>query len=288
MDLIDQLGTWVYVIGGFIILSLLFLFLWYRIQLNTKQIERELKILEAQYQDRVLESHHIFMKKQEEYIVDRLKEIEKKERGFSDALNNLEEENIKKLHTLLERFEKKIVHQQEENEKESEKRIQAIQEKYEKKINQLREEKEKETEALKKERKKILEELEEYQQDLSQKSKDEMEKIRRNFEDQMRTLQSENSKLLDEMNRMLEIKKKVTLTPPTIPRRIVSPQPKSNRFSDETLAQIENQIHTTAEEMEKLKAQFENMQNKSKLEFEIAQHEIEEIKMKIRHGDMRG
>lgn len=288
MDIITQFGSWIYVLAGFILLSLLLLVLWYRVQLNAKQIERELKILEAQYQDKVLESHRVFMQKQEGYISEKLKELEKKERGLSEALNSLEEENIKKLHTLLERFEKKIVHLQEENEKENEKRIQAIQDKYEKKLNELKEEKEKETEALKKERRKILAELEEYQQDLAQKSKDEMEKIRENYEKQMQNLQSENAKLLDEMNRMLDIKKKATQPPPPLPKQYVRPAPPPTRFSDETLAEIEKQIQTTSEEMEKLKEQFSTMQNKSKLEFEIAQHEIEEIKMKIRHGEMKG
>jgi deoxyribodipyrimidine photolyase len=290
-----QLGAWIYVIGGFVVVSLLLVFLWYRMQLNSKRIERELKILEAQYQDKVLESHRHFMMEQEGYIEQRLKELERKEKGLTDALISLEDENIKKLDKLLDKFEKKIVLLQEENEKENEKRIKAVHDRYEKKINELQSQKEKEVDTLKQERRAILGELEEYQRDLQEKSKAEMEKIRENYQKQMTNLQTENAKLLNEMQRMLEIKKKAEQPPPPLPRVFKRPNPgeakqaqDSSRFSEETLYEIESQIQSTNEEMEKLKAQFSTMETKSKRDLQIAQEEIEELKMKIRHGEMKG
>lgn len=295
MEEISQFGSWVYVIGAFVLLTLLLLLLWFRVQLNSKKLERELKVLEAQYQDKVLESHRHFMVEQEGYIEARLKELEKKEKGLSEALISLEDENIKKLDKLLDKFEKKIIILQEENEKENEKRIQVVHDRYEKKINEIQSQKEKEIDVLKKERREILGELEEYQRDLREKAKDEMEKIKENYQQQMKNLQSENAKLVNEMHRMLEIKQKAEQPPPPLPRVYKRPNPneakhaaESSRFSEETLSEIESQIQSTTQEMEKLKVQFSTMQTKSKRDLEIAQEEIEELKMKIRQSDMKG
>src|SRR5579872_2184600 len=242
MDQATQLDPLIYLIGGFVLLSLLLITLWFRVQLNTKKIERELKILEAQYQDKVLESHRHFMIEQEGYIESRLKELEKKEKGLSEALISLEDENIKKLDKLLDKFERKILLLQEENEKENEKRIQAVHDRYEKKINELQSQKEKEIDLLKQERREILGELEEYQRDLQEKAKAEMEKIRENYQQQMTNLQEENAKLVNEMHRMLEIKKKAEQPPPPLPRVFKRAKPgeaeeasRSSRFSEETL-----------------------------------------------------
>lgn len=289
MEPFSEVGNWTYALGAFVILSLLLVFLWYRVQLNTKKIERDLKILEAQYQDKMIESNRGFFEKQERFIAEKLKELEMKEKNLADALGNLEEENVKKLHKLIDNFEKRVMRLQEENEKEAEKRIQAIQEKYERKIEDLRKEKEKENEALREERRKILSELEEYQRDLRQKAKKEMERIHENYEKQMSNLQSENSKLLDEMNRMMEMRLKASQPPPQLPKGFPQREPPGPKyFSEETMQEIERQIQKTVLEMEKLKEQFVEVESKRKIEFELAQQEIEELKFKIRHGDMKG
>ncbi len=288
MDIFYEIGAWVYVVGAIVLLGLLLLFLWFRVRLNSKKIDRDLKILESQYQDKFMEEHRAFIEKQESYIQERLNELDKKELGLSKALSTIEEENIKKLHILLERFEQKISEIQDVNDRENERRIQAIQEKYENKIKALEEKNERETETLKKERMKILQELEEYQRDLQKKSKDELEKIREKHEEQMKTLQRENNKLLDEMQRMLGIRQKAKQPPPPLPRALPPREPESNRFSEESLNQIENQIKSTTEEMEKLKNQFIDLEKKRQTEFEMAQSEIELLKFKIRHGEMKG
>lgn len=288
MDAIYDFGSWIYVVGAIALLGLLLLVLWFRVQVNSKKIERDLKILESQYQDKFLEEHRAFIEKQESYIQKRLSELEQKEHNLSKALNSIEEENIKKLHSLLERFEKKISDLQESNERENEKRIQAVEERYEKKIKQLEERNAKETSLLKEERAKILSELEEYQNDLKQKSKNELEKIRDRYEKEMQTLQKENNKLLNEMQRMLEIRQKAKQPPPPIHRGFSSDEAQTARFSEESLAQIEKQIESTSEEMEKLKVQFTDLEKKRKEEFEMAQSEIEMLKFKIKHGEMKG
>jgi len=288
MEAVNQLGSWIYALGGFTLLALLLLVLWYRMRLTTKKFERDLKMLESQYQDKVIESHRHFVEKQEFYIQEKLNELNIKEKGLSKAISSLEESNNEMLDKLLHKFEKKIAQIEENNEKESEKRIQEVEARYEKKINEIQEQKDKETAVLKKDREKILAELEEYQRDLQEKSKLEMEKIHAQYQKQMDHLQSENSKLLDEMNRMLEIKKKASLPPPPLPKRFTPRELDPVRFSEETLSQIETQIHSTAQEMEKLKEQFTELQTKSKREFQVSQQEIEELKMKIRHGEMKG
>ncbi|MBX7066925.1 MAG: hypothetical protein K1X28_06820 [Parachlamydiales bacterium] len=288
MEILNEAGNWVYALGAFVLLTLLLLLLWYRVQLNTKKIERDLKILEAQYQDKMIESNRGFFEKQERFIAEKLKELEVKEKTLAEALENLEETNIKKLHKLIDNFEKKVMRLQEENEREAERRIQAVQEKYEKKIEELKKEKDRENELLREERRKILSELEEYQRDLRMKAKKEMERIHENYEKQMENLQSENAKLLDEMNRMMEMRMKASQPPQQLPMGFHREPPGPKQFSEETLQEIEKQIQKTVKDMEKLKEQFVEVETKRKLEFELAQQEIEELKFKIRHGEMKG
>ena len=288
MDAFYNIGSWVYVVGAVVLLALLLLFLWFRIQFNTKKIERDLKMIESQYQDKFMEEHRSFIEKQETYIRDRLKELELKECGLAKNLSTIEEDNIKKLHELLEKFEKKIANLQEEREKESEKKIHALQEKYEKRIQDLEEKNARETEALKKDRAKILRELEEYQKDLEQKSKNELKKIRDRYEQEMKSLQKENTKLLDEMQRMLQARQKAQQPPPPLPSPTYTPKESELRFSDESLSKIEKQIESTTEEMERLKNQFIEIEKKRHEEFEVAQTEIEALKFKIKYGEIRG
>lgn len=288
MDIFYNIGTWVYVVSAVVLLALLLLFLWFRVQLNSKKIERDLKMIESQYQDKFIEEHRAFIEKQESYIQERLRDLETKESNLAKVLKTIEEENIKKLQLLLEKFEKKIADLQQESEKESEKKLTALQEKYEKRIRDLEEKSARETEELKKDRTKILQELEEYQKDLEQKSKNELEKIRDRYEKEMKSLQKENTKLLDEMQRMLTQRQKASQPPPPLRGKTYGTQESELRFSDESLAKIEKQIESTTEEMEKLKNQFVEIEKKRHEEFEMAQSEIEALKFKIRHGEIRG
>lgn len=240
MDILYNIRSWVYIIAAVVLLALLLIFLWFRVQFKTKKIQKNLKIIE--------------------------------------------DDNLKKLHELSENFENKIARLGEDNKKS----IQNLQKKYEKRNQDLEEKNARETESIKQDQAKILQEFEEYQKDLEKKSKIEWKKIRAQYEQEMKGLEEENSKLLNEMQYMLQERRKAEQPPPPIHSRRSTPKENELQFSDESFSKIEKQIEVTTEEMEKLKTQFIEIEKKQHEDFESAQSEIEALKFKIRHRDMRG
>jgi len=284
----SQFGLWQWIVIGLVALGCILLRLWIRTKKKAHQIKSKLKIYESEYDKMLAASQEKFAQEQEAFINKKMKELNEQEREleekkgkFEEDLRQVEIENERRLISLQERYES-----------ESEKRLKALQENYEKKIDTLESINKREIDELKKERKKILVELEEYQRNLEEKAKNELEKIQKKYRDQMQLLQEENTKIMDEMQRLIKERRQTT-TPPQDLRITKAAQDqqallaKQEQPFTDRLPILEKQVETTQQVIEHLKEQLSLLEEMSKKDLAIAQSEIEELKLKIKMADLK-